>query len=140
MKIAANVLHARRHDADDGEGVAGELKSLADDAGVSLKMSAPEAVAQNDDVIVVLVFLFFVEVAAERGVITEDAKIFVGDAHAGKVLGTVAEGEVEVALGIERGAAEYRGALAIVVEVGDGHGEVRLSGPDAEDTNELAGL
>src|SRR3954466_10325526 len=87
VEIAADMLHAGRHDADNRESLAREQQGLADDAWVGLEMGAPETVTENDDVVVVLVLLFLVEVAAESGVMPEDAKIFVGDAHAGNVLG-----------------------------------------------------
>src|SRR5256885_12480018 len=98
-------------------------------------MGAPETVTENDDVVVVLVLLFLVEVAAESGVMPEDAKIFVSDAHAGNVLGAIGEGEVQVALSVQGGAGEGVGALAIVVEIRDGHREARLGGPEPENAN-----
>src|SRR2546430_16970305 len=100
VEIAADVLHARWHDADHRERLTREQQRSANDAGIGLEMSAPEAIAEDDDVIVILEFLFLFEVSAESRVITEDAKIFVADAHGGDVLGTVAEGEVQIAFGV----------------------------------------
>ena len=54
------------------------------------------------------------------------------------MFGTVVGGEVEVALGVESGACEDAGAFAVVVEIGDGDREVRLSRQDREDADELA--
>src|SRR6185437_9542251 len=91
VKISAHVQHARRHDADDGKRLSGKLQAFSDDIRIGLEVRSPEAVAQDDHVVVVLVFLFFLEVAPQHWVIPEHAEIFMRDRHSRKVLRPIAQ-------------------------------------------------
>src|SRR5689334_11015469 len=81
MKITAHVQHSWRHNADHGKRLSGKLQGFADDIRVSLEVRSPEPVTQDDHVIVVLEFLFFVEVASDDGVISKHAEVFMRDRH-----------------------------------------------------------
>jgi hypothetical protein len=136
----ADVLKARRQNADDPEGTAGEADASSDHRRVAIEAPHPQAVAEDHHLVPALQLVVRFELAAEDRLAAEQLEESGGDLHAAELFGPGGIPELEIAAKVCGQALEGLQLRAIVTKIRRRHREVRRVRRLLEQPEEAVGL